>query len=551
MDDAAFMAHEAEFYRSRRQADPSARMPELKRDWARLSADRELAANLAKLSAMGRVSYRKVDVTDAAAVIAAVAATAAEHGGRIDFVVHGAGVQVSKRLPRRTLAEWRATVATKVTGLRNLRAACAAHCVAQPGFHLVTSLMAPVGNDGQADYGAANAALGALAVALDGGAAGPRWSALGWVGWDDVGMSGSPEIAALLRARGLRSLSAGEGRALFLSYLEGASRLSDAVVLTQGERDFFALEPAPPFPRAQAREPDGAATLEWRLDGSAAPYLAHHLFNGTPTLPGAFEVDLAVRAALAAVPGSRHARVERIEFRRMVRVPQRRSVVLRAPATVVDVGQGNSGPEGSTVRVRIESDFLHPDGRVLQRDILHAEASVTVAAAPFALVPPDFDGDWTAGSPIVDNYVIEGSPLTLGADFDCLREIRGGPLVRTATLILPRDGFIGAMSGFKVPSVLLDAMLRLGNTVPPLGEDDLHMPEMLTAIVFADGLNDAALVRDGRPLRLVAATPRLDGEKIIGGWCAAMDGDGRLVATIGVVRGTRVGTVRERAAAAE
>jgi NAD(P)-dependent dehydrogenase (short-subunit alcohol dehydrogenase family) len=93
----------------------------------------------------------------------AVAAIAAAYG-RIDLVVHGAGIQVSSRLPSKSLALFERIVDTKLAGLGNVTRALARHLpAARPRVHLVTSAFSVLGNDGQPDYGAANEALNRVA----------------------------------------------------------------------------------------------------------------------------------------------------------------------------------------------------------------------------------------------------------------------------------------------------------------------------------------------------------------------------------------------------
>jgi 3-dehydrosphinganine reductase len=86
---------------------------------------RAAAAELAPLAARGgqRVTTHVGDVADEASTAAAVAAAAAAHGGRLDVLVHSAGVSLAKRFEDSSLAEWESTLRVNVLGSRNAVAA--------------------------------------------------------------------------------------------------------------------------------------------------------------------------------------------------------------------------------------------------------------------------------------------------------------------------------------------------------------------------------------------------------------------------------------------
>ena len=116
--------------------------------------DTELSANLARMRAAGiQVQYCAVDVTDAAALKAAVDQFEAELG-QITAILHGAGVNHPKRIKNLTKAEANATIAPKVQGLHNLITAVNLDKLR----YLITfgSIIARIGLPGEADYALAN-----------------------------------------------------------------------------------------------------------------------------------------------------------------------------------------------------------------------------------------------------------------------------------------------------------------------------------------------------------------------------------------------------------
>ena len=177
-------------------------------------------------------------------------------------MVHGAGLQISKRLSSRQLGEFQAVVGTKLNGLRNLVASCARHAGPDVPFHILGLQRArqrrPAGlRRGQRGDGGAGQ-RSSPAWALDGA----RLAGLGR-GRHDVRWS---EYAALGNSRGLRAVLPEEGKALFLELLQSKGGSPAVSLLSEGEIQFYKLPVAetPPAP-AIAREPEQAVVEEFPL----------------------------------------------------------------------------------------------------------------------------------------------------------------------------------------------------------------------------------------------------------------------------------------------
>src|SRR5206468_3452184 len=219
--------------------------------------------------------------------------------GRVDLVMHGAGVQLSTRLDNRKLTDFRRTLDTKLVGLRNLYTACRRHVTNDVHFHVLTSAFSYIGNDGQPDYGAANEAMNRLTQYMSTAGTGSYWTSLAWLAWDGIGMTRGTEYAVLVTERGLHGITADEGRSLFGTLMRGRPAAAQNILLTNAERRLLNVDVADrqPLVGALIPGPTTVAGPTWRLDGDSAPYLREHLVNGTPTVPGTFELALAVEAA--------------------------------------------------------------------------------------------------------------------------------------------------------------------------------------------------------------------------------------------------------------
>lgn len=512
-------AMEREFYASELASNRGVRMPELRKRFERFLAARELKATLEGLGRLpGEVLYRAADVTRAADVDRVVQEIVDTHG-RLDLVVHGAGTQTSKKLNRRQLGELRTNLGTKLQGLRNLREACVSRLARPVPFHVLTSAFSYIGNDGQADYGAANEALDRLCAWVSDVCQEVRWCSVGWLAWDGIGMTRGSEYRVLGASRHLRGIRAEEGEALFLQLVDGRPRQAINVQLTESERSYYALEV---LPAEEARSLSaGPVQRELVVDAASVPCLEDHLVRGTPTLPGAWALDLMLQAAVGnGRPELRTVTIEDVRFSRFIRVKQGGRQHLRAECTPLIDEPGRHG-----VRVRLMGDIVHASGVVLEKDLVYAEARFTLTAEP-PRGAPELDAAAPSGQAlrVHDPHCAAGAPIELRKMFDCLEEIHIEPSARFARLGLPTEP---RQAGSTVPALVLDAALRLSAMHVDGESSAVFAPIQFQRATFDRGLVDA---RGGAPLHLSlkALPPRVDGDLLECGTVAALDEAGRL-----------------------
>ncbi len=175
---------------------------------------REIRATLKDLASAGaRAEYHPVDVRDPAAFGALIDEIYARHG-RIDGVVHGAGVLDDKLLAHKTREAFDRVFDTKVASARTL----AAKLRPDVGFvAFFASVSGAFGNRGQIDYSAANDALDKLAWWLSSRLPGKVVS-LDWGPWGGAGMI-SPELAREYERRGVGLIDPALGAESFLDEL--------------------------------------------------------------------------------------------------------------------------------------------------------------------------------------------------------------------------------------------------------------------------------------------------------------------------------------------
>ena len=146
---------------------------------------RRILSRVDALRAAGAsVSLWRADVTDTVALDAAISSIR-EHYGRIDAVIHTAGLPGDGFLLTKPWEEVARVLAPKVIGAQLLTWATMADDLKV--FAMCSSMTGVFGSAGQSDYAAANAFLDGFATELR--SAGIRAVSLDWTGWSESGMA--------------------------------------------------------------------------------------------------------------------------------------------------------------------------------------------------------------------------------------------------------------------------------------------------------------------------------------------------------------------------
>jgi enediyne polyketide synthase len=353
---------------------------------------RALARALREAEAAGLpIEYHTCDVTDCAA-LAALAQEIVRRHGSIAGVVHGAMFEESRAFEQKRGESVKATLAVKLHGLANLLELAPRHRL---GFVIAFgSIAGRLGNVGQVDYAAANAAMARLLAAF--GAEHPevRCATLEWSAWSGVGSAADPSIAALLAEAGVVPMSPEEGSRFFVDEL--ARGLPDRFVVVGDERSLMTWPAGTGATDASgeiARVVDdrgvpidagalpmvdtvSASGVVARSVGLASdPFLADHHFEGGAVLPGAFALELLLESALAANPGLSISEAREFRLDAPLRIAGDRSTLVRT--TVAPAGDDGEARELITdARV-----VLTQNGSLLERDRPFCSARVIAVRA--------------------------------------------------------------------------------------------------------------------------------------------------------------------------
>jgi acyl transferase domain-containing protein/NAD(P)-dependent dehydrogenase (short-subunit alcohol dehydrogenase family)/acyl carrier protein len=214
----------------------------------RLLKDREIVRTIESLRKTGaRVEYHSVDVRQEDAFGELIERIYREHG-RLDVVIHGAGIIEDKLIRDKTPESFDRVVHTKADSAfllsRKLRPE-SLRCLL-----FMSSVTAAFGNRGQADYAAANGIMNGLATIL--GAQWPaRVVAMNWGPWGQSGMV-SEEVRQQFLSRGIQMIPLEGGAAAALREIEAGPPGDALVALGEGPWAEVALPPGTPRVKVHA-----------------------------------------------------------------------------------------------------------------------------------------------------------------------------------------------------------------------------------------------------------------------------------------------------------
>jgi len=283
--------------------------------YRQLLKEREIRETIGRLGAAGsRTHYVQLDVQDHETFGALIDDVYATYG-RLDGVIHGAGIIEDKLVRDKSVESFDRVLRTKAVSAFTL----SRHLKPESLRFLVffSSVAGRFGNRGQADYAAANEVVSKLAVVLQ-----RRWPvrvcAIAWAPWDKMGMI-SPELKREFARRGVELLSPVAGRrALWQEIQQSPTADAEVVVgghaptsLTTGtQRETLPLLKYATRDMSQA----GAARFMRDLDPAIDLYLNDHRLDGRPVLPLAFATEFMAEAAQAACPDLRVVAVRNLQL---------------------------------------------------------------------------------------------------------------------------------------------------------------------------------------------------------------------------------------------
>jgi malonyl CoA-acyl carrier protein transacylase len=394
------------------QQQPEISQEELKREIARLFKARQVLQTLEDLRAAGlEVTYLSCDVSDPAQVEAAVREIVAKYG-KIDGLVHAAGLVRDRLLPDLSAEEIADVLNVKFRGAWNLY-----NGARQSGLRFLVALSSAAaiqGNRGQTNYTAANRMMSALLSQIKQSRPDILGKALMLPPISGVGMAENAEVRRFLEKLGVGYLEPEELAKLFCRELLLGTP-DDVWVMFMSrlpEIKSVRLDTASPVPArsgltaatlsfAPEQFPmiDGVFQLSLREDVLRAtrtfsqekdPWIADHKpfkFLKQPLVSTIMALETFMEASRLLYPYLRVQGVREAKFMEVIEVPE--DVAITAYITC----RGLRSAGGEVVcELAMETPIVSPSGRVLDRKALNYQAQVILRAggAPPWLDLPGF-----------------------------------------------------------------------------------------------------------------------------------------------------------------
>jgi acyl transferase domain-containing protein/NAD(P)-dependent dehydrogenase (short-subunit alcohol dehydrogenase family) len=464
------------------RAGQPAGVREVEAAYRRLLQDREIRETLAALAKTGaQVRYYQADVRDEAVLAGLLRQIQAEHG-RLNVVIHGAGVIEDKLIADKRPDSFDRVFDTKADSaflLSRLLDPATLRCLM-----FFTSIVGPLGNAGQSDYAAANEAVSELAAHLDRTWPG-RVVAIAWGPWAQRGMV-TAELKGILAERGLSLMPPEAGRELCLRELTHGASGQPHVVLAAGAavEAWAASRPVPPtLPGPRLPEVCAALPLLQRanllchtadeleavrdFDPAHDLYLDHHRLRGRAVVPAAMALEFMAEAALALAPGLQLTQVSDFQVLHGI-------ILNTDPARVRVLAQRNPGARaaGGATTVTVELVEGQRNGHANYRASL--ELSRSFPLPPLAPPAPELESFGLLMAEVYPRYLFHG-PLMQG-----LVAMEGlGPAGASGILTssLPQALLAGAPPGrWVLDPVMFDSALQLGYLWARLRYDLLALP---------------------------------------------------------------------------
>jgi NAD(P)-dependent dehydrogenase (short-subunit alcohol dehydrogenase family)/acyl carrier protein len=449
---------QAGFIEAEKSLGHTATPAEARQAAASVAAARETRAALESLRSRGSTTlYLPCDIKDEGDVMMAVN-TIRSHFGRIDGLIHAAGVLADKRIAEKSLAQFNSVFDTKVAGLHHLLQATEGDDLKVLCFF--GSVAGRVGNPGQADYAMANETLESVAQHEAARRKHARVRVLHWGPWD--GGMVTPSLRSVFKERGVPLIPIADGARIFVEAINDPSAPVSMVV---GGRPAASILLGP----GAARKVAGDLVVSSRT----SPHLASHAVKGVPVFPVALALEAFARIARSTRPDLRLSAIKDLRVLKGIRIENFEAQGTRLEISCEQVSNG-SGAE-------LSCELRSPGGPVHYR----ARAVMTDRRSPKAS-PQEFEAP-KSGAPWATEDVY-GPVLFHGPDFQVLKGVGSvGPQGGSALVASTRD--IGWMGGpFATDPAAIDGGLQMailmgmravGRTSLPTGVESLtiHIDE--------------------------------------------------------------------------
>ncbi len=387
--------------------------------------------------------------------------------GRIDGVIHGAGIGQDARFDRKRPDKVDQCLRAKIDGCFNLMDATGQDKL--DWFVCFGSISGRFGANGHTDYSLANDSIAKLVDCYRQERPDVRSVTFHWHAWGDIGMATKPETKLALEMINLEFMPAREGLAHFLHELEHGGEEPEVLITDHAYiRKFFPVDrliseskrPARelrvlPIFDADQRAPAGQALLEVSLDPKRERFLSQHLVQGKPTLPFVVALELMCEAARREHPQQDVVGIRNVSALQAIKW------ATDDPLTLKVQTEGHGDSVHDTVHCKLTADLIRRDGRLVARDKVYFQGEFQLGQQrrTVKVQRPDVSClDW---EPI--SYLPPEAPIYHGPDLQCLQKMafvegQGFGLI-SASSTVQLGGGNRPTYGWSIPCAVMDACL--------------------------------------------------------------------------------------------
>ncbi len=405
---------------------------QIERQLQDLLRDRAIANNLQQFRQAGaQVEYIAVDVRNGEEFGPAINSIYTRYG-RLDAVIHGAGIIEDKLIADKNFASLERVFDTKADSTfllcRYLRPESLKLLV------LFSSVAGRYGNRGQSDYAAANEVMNRFAWHMARSWSNTRVVAINWGPWDTTGMA-SEEVKRQFRERGIVPIPLSAGRHFFLEELHYGRKGETEIVAGEGpweayeanlnslkgigeqgaesKKQIRANAPYLLLPSAPQLQPNGTVTLEHTFSLATDPYLQDHRLDGKPVLPAAGALEWFGEFVQSAWPEWQVSEVCQLR-------------VLRGLVLDTEVGKkvlfkARASSHADSESLQVAAEIVDPE-----RNIPFYRASVILrpqwSEPPASEILPLFSGEKLQPAVAYDTYLFHGQRFQLITAIDRLND---------------------------------------------------------------------------------------------------------------------------------
>ena len=437
---------------------PEAKPVEIKRSVDRIMRIRQSFDNIKYLKSLGvNVEYNVTDVRDFEAVKKTI-----DKYDKIDGVFHAAGMEMSQFIPKKELWAFELVMDVKVKGMLNLLKAMENREYSY--FFTFSSVTARFGNEGQADYTAANDFLCKSLFCERQLHPERDYKVYAWTAWSGVGMATNPTVKKVLEQRGIQFLPMDQGVKCFMADLLDSHELEmvfsgmdydfdrDGLLKDVNDSEF-------PFLDYITAKDDKNVTFSRTLDLERDLFLYDHSMDGTPVFLGSTGIETLAEAATAIIEKGEHL-VELKDFS----IPYGIKILKQRPKELIIK---TSRLEKGVYKSEISSQFKNSKGMAMGDPTLHYEGVLRFAGsfpAPEKIQLPAFNKVELNGE--LEEIVYHPKRLFMSGLFNTIIKVNSfdeKTLVTTIKDSSAKEFFRGVTApSLQTPAVIVDAMFQTG-----------------------------------------------------------------------------------------